>query len=265
VDRQPALALARPRTVASLRGVRARAVVIAALLAAAVGLLYLGARETRVFALQTVEVEGARGPLKSAILEEVDELKGTSLVALDGSTLIRRLEALPTVHAVTSDRAFPHTLRLTIEPERPIAVVNTDAAAWVVSVSGRVISRVPPGKTPNLPRIHYPEGQALQAGDVVGDASTRTVIGAVAVAPKRLLLPLHIGSLEDGELTFKLIGEAGTRPRLELGEPVDVGAKLAVAALVLRKLGPEERAALTYLDVSLPDRPVASTNPQVSD
>jgi hypothetical protein len=51
---------------------------------------------------------------------------------------------------------------------------------------------------------------------------------------------------------------------LLLGEPVDVGTKLRVAALVLRKLGYEERDALAYLDVTLPDRPVASTNPLVS-
>jgi len=37
-----------------------------------------------------------------------------------------------------------------------------------------------------------------------------------------------------------------------------------VATLVLRQLGADELAALTYIDVSLPDRPVASTNPQVS-
>jgi len=39
---------------------------------------------------------------------------------------------------------------------------------------------------------------------------------------------------------------------------------LRVAALVLRKLGAEERAALAYVDVTLPDRPVASSNPIVS-
>ena len=61
-----------------------------------------------------------------------------------------------------------------------------------------------------------------------------------------------------------LAGEGGSRPLLLLGEPVDARTKLRVAALVLRKLSVEERAALTYLDVTLPDRPVASTNPQVS-
>jgi hypothetical protein len=70
--------------------------------------------------------------------------------------------------------------------------------------------------------------------------------------------------LEDGELTLVLAGVGQTRPLLLLGEPVDVGTKLRVAALVLRKLGYEERDVLAYLDVTLPDRPVASSNPLVS-
>ena len=77
-------------------------------------------------------------------------------------------------------------------------------------------------------------------------------------------LPIHSASLADGELTFVLAGEGKTRPLLLLGAPVDVGTKLRVAALVLGKLGYEERGALAYLDVTLPDRPVASTNPIVS-
>ena len=67
-----------------------------------------------------------------------------------------------------------------------------------------------------------------------------------------MLLPIHSARIEDGELTFVLAGEGEPRPLLRLGEAVDVGTKLRVAALVLRKLSVEERAALAYLDVSLP-------------
>jgi hypothetical protein len=42
-----------------------------------------------------------------------------------------------------------------------------------------------------------------------------------------------------------------------------VDAKLAAAASVLAALSRDERADLAYLDVSLPDRPVAANNPQV--
>ena len=63
-------------------------------------------------------------------------------------------------------------------------------------------------------------------------------------------------SLAHGELTLHLrLGVA-----LRLGEPVDVRLKLAVARRALRVLP----AGSTYLDVAVPQRPVAGSNPQLS-
>ena len=262
--RQPALALARPRVALAAHGLRRRAPIVAAGVVAALGLLYLGARETPLFALQTVEVDGAPAPVRAAVLREVDGLRGESLVALDGGALVRRLEALPSVESVTYDRAFPHTLRLAVRPEQPVAVIHRAREFWVVSVRGRVISHVLSGEAPDLPKIRYFPETPLAPGGFVPDVETRAVLAALAEAPKRMALPIHSGRLEDGELTFVLAGDNGTKPLLVLGEPTDAGVKLRVAALVLRRLSPEERAALAYLDVSLPDRTVASDNPQVS-
>jgi len=47
---------------------------------------------------------------------------------------------------------------------------------------------------------------------------------------------------------------------LRLGEPTDVRLKLAIARRALRVLP----AGATYVDVSVPGRPVAGTDPQVS-
>jgi hypothetical protein len=121
-----------------------------------------------------------------------------------------------------------------------------------------------PGEAPDLPKIRYLPETAVTPGGFISDPATKTVLEALADAPARMALPIHAGRLEDGERTFVLAGDNGSEPLLLLGEPVDVGTKLQVAALVLRKLSSEERAALAYLDVSLPDRPVASDNPQVS-
>ncbi len=230
----------------------------------ALGLLYLGARETPVFALQTVEVEGAPAKVRQSVLQTLEESHGTSLVSLNGDAVVRRLEALPSVQSVTYDRAFPHTLRLEVVPEKPVAVLDQGFARWVTSVRGRIISRTTADESPDLPRIRYDSDAALAAGQFVSDDGIKTVLAALAEAPRRMLLPIHQGRFEDGQLTFVLAGEGGSRPLLLLGEPVDVGTKLRVAALVLRKLDFEERAALAYLDVTLPDRPVASTNPLVS-
>ena len=262
--RQPALALARSHSVPALRGPLRRGVALGACIVAAMGLLYLGARETPVFALRVVEVEGAPENVRQSVLQALDDTHGTSLVSLDGDAVVRRLEALPSVQSVTYDRAFPHTLRLTVVPETPVAVVNQASTLWIVSVRGRVIGRTTAATAPGLPRIRYLAETPLAAGQFVSDEGTKTVLAALGEAPSRMLFPIHAARIEDGELTFVLAGEGGSRPLLLLGEAVDARTKLRVAALVLRKLSVEERAALTYLDVTLPDRPVASTNPQVS-
>ena len=153
--RQPALALARPRSVPALSGPWRRAVLIGACVVALLGLLYLGARETPVFALRTVEVEGAPATVRQAILQSLEETRGTSLVSLDGDAVVRRLEALPSVQSVTYDRAFPHTLRLVVVPEKPVAVVNQASNLWIVSVRGRVIGGTSAAEAPYLPRIRY--------------------------------------------------------------------------------------------------------------
>lgn len=262
--RQPALALARPRSLPALGAPWRRGLLIGACVVALLGLLYLGARETPVFALRTVEVEGARAEVHEAVLQSLEQIRGVSLVGLDGDAVVRRLEALPSVQSVSYDRAFPHTLRLVVVPEQPVAVVNQASNLWVVSVRGRVIGRTSAAEGPGLPRIRYLPEAPLTAGEFVADGGTKTVLTALAEAPKRMPLAIHSARFDDGELTFVLVGEGGARPLLLLGEPVDVGTKLRVAALVLRKLSAEERDALAYLDVTLPDRPVASTNPILS-
>ncbi|HEY7003650.1 MAG TPA: FtsQ-type POTRA domain-containing protein [Gaiellaceae bacterium] len=263
--RQPALALARPRVVLPANGARRRALVVAACIVATIGLLYLGARETSVFALRTVEVTGGPDSVRTAVLQEVEGMRGESLVALDAGALLRRLDALPFVESVDYDRAFPHTLRLTVVPEQPVAIVQESGRAWIVSERGRVMSEVVSGAAPALPRIRYPLAAPLVPGSFVSDADTRTVVEALAEAPKRTSLPIRSGRLEEGELTLVLDGVGSSQPLVLLGEPTDVWVKLRVAALVLRNLSADERASLAYLDVSLPDRPVASANPQVSD
>jgi POTRA domain, FtsQ-type len=211
-----------------------------------------------------VEVVGAPPDVRQSVLQGLEETRGTSLVSLDGDAVVRRLEALPSVQSVTYDRAFPHTLRVEVVPEQPVAVVDQGSARWIVSVRGRVIGGASADTAPDLPRIRYSSETPLAAGKFVLDENVKTVLAALADAPRRMLLPIHAGRFEDGELTFVLAGEGGSRPLLLLGEPVNVWTKLHVAALVLRKLDFEERAALTYLDVTLPDRPVVSTNPLVS-
>jgi hypothetical protein len=54
----------------------------------------------------------------------------------------------------------------------------------------------------------------------------------------------------------------GASVELRLGAPVDLEAKLDAAAAVFRSLPQEESRSLAYLDVGVPQRPVATMKAQ---
>ena len=114
---------------------------------------YALARESSMFAIGRIEVSGGSPRLAAQVRRALAPMAGASLVGLDGGNVVRRVEALPTVVRASYDRAFPHTLRITVVPERPAAVLRRGPKAWLVSVRGRVIERLAPHADATLPRI----------------------------------------------------------------------------------------------------------------
>lgn len=216
------------------------------------------ARETPLFGLRSIEVTGAPPGVQRQVERALADRRGESLVGLDLDAARNDVAALPTVAAVAFDRAYPHTLRVTVVPERPVAVVRQGAAAFVVSERGRVIAQVPRAKRPELARIWVARDVPLEPGIIV-DGDLRIAVGAVApLAGVRF--PGRVVSVvtKDEQLTLRL--RSGLE--LRLGEPTHVDLKLAVAGRVLPLLP----AGSGYLDLSVPDRPVAGPrglDPQV--
>src|SRR5205085_8038281 len=110
-----------------------RSVLVALALLLCAGAAYLVARETSLFAIRTVRVEGAPPGIAREVGDIARTVQGESLLRLDGGALLRRLRALPDVASVHYDRAFPHTLRLVVTPERPVAVLRQGHSSWIVS------------------------------------------------------------------------------------------------------------------------------------
>jgi cell division septal protein FtsQ len=236
----------------------------AALTIAALALLYLAARMTPVFAVRTIEVSGASRSVREAAHSAAEPFAGKSLVGLDGATLVDELEALPTVRSVSYDRAFPSTLRIFVTPEVALAVLRLGADRWLVSQRGRVIRRYVPDPEERFPRFRLAERANVGPGTFITDDIAHVILGALAAAPARFPARIDKVSLEDGELTMELHASWGA-PELRLGEPVDVRAKLAAAAVVLRSLAADYRGSVGYVDVSVPERTVVGANSQVSD
>ncbi|HET7145742.1 MAG TPA: FtsQ-type POTRA domain-containing protein [Gaiellaceae bacterium] len=217
------------------------------IVAVAVG-AYFAARESSAFAIDRVEVSGAPRGVATSVRRSVRPLLGTSLLALDGGELVRRVESLPTVVSVRYDRGFPHTLRLGVVPETPVAVLHRGRQTWLLSARGRVVARIPPGTKSALARVWVPHAATVAVGAFVADDAGGAAARALALAA-RFPAAVATASLRRGDLVFKL--RSGLE--LRLGAPTDIRLKLAIARQALRALPPDA----AYVDVSVPGRPVA--------
>ncbi len=245
-----------------LRAVRpaARTVIVALALVVAVALAYVAARESSMFAVTDVEVAGAPPAVAAQATRVLAGVEGQSLLKLDGGEVIRTLESLPTVYRASYDRRFPHTLRVQIVPEEPVAVLRHGADSWLASARGRVIAAVPRGNLSSLPRVWLPASSSVRIGAILSDPA-----GSLATHALRSFRGIGLGR----RITFvRVTGGrlvAGLRGGLELrfGPPIDLGLKLAVARSILPTLAAPSAGGPRYLDLAVPERPVAGTDPQV--
>jgi cell division protein FtsQ len=217
---------------------------------------YWAARTTSVFAVDHVEVQGAPPDVAREVRAATGDLVGRSLLSVDPAEVEDKVRLLPSVIAASVDRAFPHTLVVKIAAERPVGIARRGDGAWLVTGSGRVLHAVDPRSKPRFPRIWLPRQISLTLG---GGLPTRYEPAARALGDLRAVhFPGRVKGVrtDGGELTLAL--RSGRE--VLLGEPRDILLKMAVAAQVLRRLGRSFR----YLDVSVPERPVASSNPQPS-
>ena len=211
---------------------------------------YLLARETSLFALDRVEVQGGSPRIASQVRAALASLDGTPLVGLDGSAVLRRVDALPTVVRASYDRDFPHTLQITVVPEQPAAVLRRGADSWLVSIRGRLIQPVASTADPTLPRIWVPARTPVSVGDRLGGAGAAVAARAVGLSGA-FAARVTTASYTDGTLVFHL--RSGLE--LVLGNGDDVKLKVAVAERTL----PVVPSGTTFLDVSSPGRPVSGS------
>jgi cell division protein FtsQ len=212
---------------------------------------YFAARETSMFAVQQIEVTGARPSVVRRVDAALAPLEGTSLLALDEAAIDRRLSGLRDVKLVSYDRAFPHTARIQVSAERPIAVLRRGTQAWIVTERGRVLEPIDDPRTSGLPRIWTADVAVPSAGELLtAEQALRPalLLGAVRSADHAFFEHVREAREIDGELVLVLA--AGTEIRL--GAADDLPLQLAVAERVLAAVGP----GTDYVDVSVPERAV---------
>jgi cell division septal protein FtsQ len=228
-------------------------VAVSFVLAVTALVVYLGARETSVFAIRTIEIEGVRPPVAGRVAAALRPLEGESLLELRGGDVTRLATALPSIAGATYDRAFPNTLRVRVEAEQPLAVVRRGIEAWLVSRNGRVVKRIAQRTHTTLPRIWLRQSVQLSLGGTLaagGGAEEVTMLDALRGA--RLDVRVTSVRVVPGALVYVLHGGV----ELRVGTLSQLRLKLAIARRILAR-----NPVFGYLDVSVPERPVSGQEP----
>jgi cell division protein FtsQ len=210
---------------------------------------YWGAYSSGVFAVDRIEVRGAPPEVVREVLAVTKRLRGRSLVAVDAAEVEGTVRALPAVAGVSVDRAFPNTLVVKIAPERAVAVARRRRSSWLVTGSGKVIRQIETGAQRALPRLWLTRGVAVRVGGALPASYAPATKALAAARDEKLPRRVKAVRTTDGELTLVL----RRGPEIRLGAATDLGLKVAVATAVF----PLADRNSGYIDVSVPERPVA--------
>jgi cell division septal protein FtsQ len=247
--------LIRRRALQKARGRRRLMMVVA--LATVLGSIggYKLLAASSAFRVTGVQVQGAgSAALRQEITGSVESATaGKSLLAVDAGSLARSLERLPYIRAATVDRAFPHTLRVSVETYRPVIYAQSGRTGWLIAADGRVLEQ-----TSTPPRraavVSIPAGLPLTPGERTGDVDITSALSLLRLRPPsfgRRVGPITKLITRSGTITAVV----GTHIQIRFGESTDLPVKLAVIARVLPLINGHQRHDLAYVDVSAPGRP----------
>ncbi|UGS35752.1 cell division protein FtsQ/DivIB [Capillimicrobium parvum] len=230
---------------------RARAwVLLALLLAAAAFGAWLWVRDSSLVRVEQVTVSGATGAEAPEVRQALDQAaREMTTLHVDTGRLRKAVAMYPQVKDLRAEADLLHRLNIEVIERPPVAALSVDGKRTPVAADGMLLQgRLSPA---GLPVVKVP---ALPAGGRVTGGQTFRALDAIAAAPAALRR--HIARVQIGRTGIEAVVERG--PRILLGDGSRPRAKWIAAA---RVLGDRDAAGATYIDVRLPERPVAGGLP----
>ena len=247
----PSRIVSRPMRLSLTPRMRRRLVLAALVAFVVAALYYLWLRDSSLVAVNRVEVTGLTtkdGPRIEAMLESVAEDMTTLHVRID--ELEEAARQFPVIGSIEVEADFPHGLKIAIEERSAAALVSVDGVPLPVAADGTVLRGLRPPEGLPLLRMEKP----AMEGHVTDPQTLRALLVAGA-APQGF--PQRIDHVSEG-------AEQGIVIELEDGPEVIFGdADFAVEkwTAAVRVLADPEAAGAAYIDVRLPERPVAGGLP----
>jgi cell division protein FtsQ len=235
----------RGRSAAATRQLRRR-IAVAGLALAMLGLGWLWVRDSALVAANDLTITGLTGPDAPAIR------RALTGAASDMTTLHVRLDALrtavapyPVVKDIRIVTHFPHEMQITVIEHHPVAAVDIDGARVPVAADGTLLRGRPAGA--KLVTLDVP---SANGGGRLTSRRGREAVAVMGAAPRAMRA--YVQGIQYGPDGMRVTLKNG--PLLEFGDATRAKAKWIAAA---RVLGDPRGAGASYLDVRIPERPVA--------
>jgi cell division protein FtsQ len=223
------------------------AVVVGAL-AVALAVLFALARSD-VFAIQSVEVVGAKGVGAARVRSVAAIPPGTNLLRVDTSEIERRLKRDARIADVDVGRDFPHSLVIKVVERTPVALLDLGDTFWVLDGDGWVLEKASLEATTSLVVIRDIAGVKPSAGRRLTTKTLANSLAVLAGLGPELRKQVRAVSASTVDETAAI-----TRGGVEIrfGSSDQIARKDVVARRILK----EQAGRVVFIDVRSVDRPV---------
>lgn len=247
--RRPVDSLARALTaLAPSPAVRRWALVGAVAVALLAALYLVWLRDSSLVAVESVTVTGVTSRDADRVRTALTSTAMTmTTLNLDREKLEEAAAVFPVVAAIELKPDFPHGLTIEVIEHRPVAIVDAAGGEAPVAADGSVLTGLPVDG--DLPRIEM--SQRLP-GDQLPPGAARDAARVAGGAPVALASRLESIGREGGARGVVVQVQDG--PEIVFGSADQLRAKWAAA---VRVLADGDSAGASYIDVRLPERPVA--------
>jgi len=225
------------------RVVRRRALALAALGATLVAGYLFWLRDSSLFAVTDVEVTGVTANKVEVIAALTDAAEDMTTLHVRDDELADAVQPFPSVASISADTSLLHGLEVRVTERLPVAEARLGGEVLPVSGDGFVLVGLEADGP--LPRLEASARGALLDPDGAAQAA---ILGA---APRELRERLRAASWD--QASGGVVVELAGAPEVRFGDSERAEEKWKALAAVIA----EGASDATYIDVSVPERPVA--------
>lgn len=247
VVRLPRAAALLPRAIRLSPHGRRRLIAIALLAVALAAGYVFWLRDSSLVRVERVTVSGLDTPDAARVRAKLTAAaQHMTTLHVDGGALRRAVADEPVVQSLQIQPDFPHGLKVEIVQNHAVAMLVAGGREVAVAPDGTVLdgSKTQSG-VPSVRVGSLPASGRMPAGPA------RDRVSVAAAAPRSLLSRVESISIQHGR---GAVAQLRQGPVIVFGRAVELERKWAAAAAVLSQ---HSSQGATYIDVRMPERPVA--------